>query len=520
MSGNLKSYPISVDFQNGRIISELDPNNVLDINTITYNNLRKVMIERDSKLVLEGATDYCYAPEWFANKYIFLRFHPKTRELIIHNGACAKVYADGELIYSYQLFDKIKFGGKKFGGDTWGSITNNEDSVFFGGFAYADTSLNGSSLTFVNKYSHIHRIASDGRTIDLLWYDGPGTATSYKPEVTDMLYSPKDDAIYFTRGDGGTDIWKLDLSTMYVTQVTNTGKSLLKMELFNDMIITGGPDGYGSGGHIVIYNLKDGTANVVTSATGVFIDGTPRFMNGQVVQYFENIYIFGSGAVINYEPKYNAFFQFPFFRFKKANKVGGRRSQKAYVNGIPVIAVNQYDGNAELRTPASVLVRLDHPSPQIIMPMGYVSGLETDGKYLYTAVAPQNTLYSTNSVNYQPGRGGVFAMPVSSVMSKPLAPVEFQDEIYNWTAGDYYLGVPINGFSKRVLKVRAPAAFTLKLFFHYLWPAATDVTAEENDVSLSAGMNTIDLSSYDGLVAATPSANVSGYTLIKLILEP
>jgi len=474
----------------------------------------------EKSLVLENTADYCYAPEWFANKYIFLKFHPKTRELIVHDGACAKVYADGRLIYRYQMFDIFKPDGKRFGGDTWGVITNTEDSVFFGGFAYSDVSVSNNNLTFVNKYSHIHRIGSDGRTVDLLWYDGPGTDTVYKPEVTDMLYSPKENAIFFTRGDGGVDIWKLDLNTNQVTKVTDTGKSLLKMELFNDMIITGGPDGYGSGGYIVIYNLKDNTTNIVTSVSGILIDSTPRYMNGQVVQYFDSIWIFGSGSVIIYSPKYNAFFQLPFFRFNKAYKVGGRRSQKAYVMGIPIIAVNQFDGNAEVRSPVGVIVRFDHPVPQIIMPTGYVSGLETDGKYLYMGVAPQNTLYEFTKVNYQPGRGGVFAIPVSDIMRKPLAHVEFQDEVNNWVAGDYYLGVPINGFSKRVLKVRAPTSFTLRVAFYYMWPATIENYGEYIDVNLSAGMNTIDLSSYDGMVAVAPTTNVSGITYIKLILEP
>ncbi len=520
MSGTLKSHPISVDFQGGRIISEVDPSNVLDINTITYTNLRKVMIGRDSRLVLEGATDYCYAPEWWSHKALWLKFHPRTRELIIHDGVCAKVYADGELIYAYQLFDKFKTGGKRFGGDTWGAIVNTEDSVFFGGFAYADVSLSDSSLVFVNKYSHIHRVGPDGRAVDLVWYDGPGTTTGYKPEVTDMLYSPKDNAIYFTRGDGGTDIWKLDLNTMQVSQVTNTGKSVFKMELFDDMIITGGPDGYGSEGHIVIYNLKNGSTNVVTSVIGKFIDNTPSYRNGQVVQYMNRVWIFGTGSVIEFEPKFNAFFQFPFFRFNKIPKVVGIRSQKTYIGGTPIVAVNPMGSDDEPRMPAGLMLRFETPVPQIIMPTGYVTGLETDGKYLYIASTPQNHNYRVNPVNYQPGRGGVFAIPVSDIMRKPLAPVEFLDEVDNWSAGNYYLGVPINGFSKRVLKVRAPASFTLRLAFYYIWPASTGNHAEEYDVSLSAGMNTVDLSSYDGLVAIAPTANVSGTTFIKLILEP
>jgi hypothetical protein len=474
----------------------------------------EALIERDRILVLEGATDYCYCPEWTANKHMYLKFHPKTRELIVHDGTCAKVYADGELIYAYEYFDRFKPGGKRFEGDSWGAITNTENSVFFGGFVYADVSLSGNNLTFENKYSHIHRIGPDGRTVDLVWYDGPGTTTTYVGEVTDMLYSPKDNAVYFTRGDGGVDIWKLDLDTMKVSQVTTTGRSLLKMELYDDRIFTGGP------GCIVVYNLRDGTTTTITSVNGLYIDGTPRTMDGQVVHYMNRVWIFGSGSVIEFIPEYNLYYQLPFFRFNKTPKVVGKRSQKVYIGGTPVLAVNPADSSTGVRMPAGFLMRFEGPAPQIIMPVGHTTGLETDGRYLYIVSQPQNALYRGNPVNYEPGRGGVFTIPVNEVFRKPLAPVAIQDEVSNWVAGDYYLGVPINGFSKRILKVRAPATFTLRLVFYYIWPATPNDYAELVDVSLSTGMNTIDISSYDGIVIIAPTSNVSGTTYIKLILEP
>lgn len=470
-------------------------------------------------LILEGSTDYCYAPEWWTHRAIFLKFHPKTKELIVHDGVCAKVYADGKLIYSYELFDMFKTGGKRFGGDTWGAITATPDSVFFGGFVYADVSLDGHNLVFTNKYSHIHRIGHDGRTVSLVWYDGPGGTNYYVGEVTDMLYSPKEDAILFTRGDGGKDIWKLDLNTMEVTKLTDTNMSLLKMELFDDMIITGGPDVYGTDGHIVIYNLRDRTTKVITDANlAYYIGSRLTKMGGQVVQTMNRVWIFGSGSAVEFEPKYDVYYHFPFFRFNKSKKVVGRRSQKVYINGIPIVAVNAMDVDDEPRAPAGLLLRFNLPVPQIVMPTGYVTGLETDGKYIYIASTPQNHSYRGNPVTYQPGRGGIFAIPVSEVFRKPLAPIEFHDEVANWSAGDYYLGVPISGFSKKILKVKAPSSLTLRIVFYSLWPGG-DFT-EYLDMNLEAGLNTIDISSYSGIVAIAPTSNVSGIVYFKLILEP
>jgi hypothetical protein len=469
-------------------------------------------------LVLETNTDYCFAPELFANKFIYLKFHPKTRELIVHDGSCAKVYADGNLIYSYELLDSLKPGGKKFGGDTHGAIVNTKDSVFFGGFAFADVSLDNDTLTFINKYSHIHKIGPDGREINLVWYDGPGTNTSYVGEVTDMLYSPKDEAIYFTRGDGGYDIWKLDLNTMYVSKVTNIG-NVYKMELYDDIIITGGPT-WDAPGYVVLYDLKNNTTKVVNTIENRYLNTFPA-MTGQVVQYMNSIYVFGNGGVCALYPKfdYDACYMHPFFRFNYNSMVVGKRSQKVYIGGIPIVAVNVREATSIPYSPAGLLMKFDPIEPQIIMTTGFVTGLETDGKYLYVASAPNNHIYyrPNNVVNYEPGRGGIFAIPVSDILGKPITPVVFNDEVYNWDTDTWYLGVPISGFSKKILKVKTPSSFTLRVV---VYPIFYKPNFDQYfEVDLSSGWNTIDLSSYEGIVAVSPKTNVN-VAILQLILEP
>ena len=490
----------------------------------SYGEFKRALTEeltflRDLKLPV--MPDYCFAPEWFAHKAIFLAIHPKTKELIVHDGVCAKVYANDELIYSYEHFDKFKPGGKRFAGDTHGAITITDSEVYFGGFAYSDVSLSDHNLIFVNKYTHIHRIREDGRTVDLVWHDGPGTETTYVGEVTDMQYSPKENAVLFTRGDGGADIWKLDLNTMQVERVTYTHLSILKMELYDDTIVTGGPDGYGSDGHIVRLNLRDYTVTTYTSA-GNYITGTIevlRKMSGQVIQYYNRFWAFGSGYAVEIEPKWNWIrMQFPFFRFSRPLMVVGRRSQKAYVAGVPILAVNPWDTNDEPRASAGFLLRWDVPVPQIVMQTGYVSGLATDGKYLYIAGSPQNALFRGNPVNYEPGRGNIIVMPVSDVFSKPKTPVIVTDEYADWAANDIRLGVPLAGFTKKVLKVKAPTAMTLRVYNYYNWPASAFV--ETSDVSLSAGWNTIDLSPYDGIVGIAPTTNITDITYMTLVLIP
>jgi len=478
------------------------------------------LVRKDRVLVLEGETNYCYAPEWWSHKTFWLKFHPKTKELIVHNGVCAKVYADGELIYAYQLFDRFKPGGKRFGGDTWGAIASTEDSVFFGGFAYADTSLSDSNLTFVNKYSHIHRIGSDGRTISLVWYDGPGTTTSWVGEVTDMLYSPKDYAIYFLRGDGGTDIWKLDLSSMQVSRATNTGLSLFKMELLYDTIYAIGNDPSSGNGVIVKYSLQDYTTTIINSVTGVHMSNTPVRLYGQIVQYLNRLWAFGIGGVVSIEPKWNEYRQMPFFNLSYAPRIVGLRSQKAYVMGLPFIPVNPIEMDDEPACNTGFLLRFDPLNPMLVMPTGYVSGMETDGRSLYIGTSPQNHNYTVTPVNYEPGVGGVFEIPVATLLGKPFSPIHIHDRIWNWTSDTYHLGIPTTGYSKKILRINAPSSFTLNIVFYSLTYNGIKIFPENTTVNLNAGWNKIDLSSYEGVVAMAPTSDVGGYTWMDFILIP
>ena len=67
-------------------------------------------------------------------------------------------------------------------------------------------------------------------------------------------------------------------------------------------------------------------------------------------------------------------------------------------------------------------MRMDGAVPQLVTSMGYVSGMATDGRYLYlgTSYADHTGVYT-----YRAGDGGVFALPISELFRKPWNPMRF-----------------------------------------------------------------------------------------------
>jgi Uncharacterized protein conserved in archaea len=65
---------------------------------------------------------------------------------------------------------------------------------------------------------------------------------------------------------------------------------------------------------------------------------------------------------------------------------------------------------------------MDGAVPQLVTSMGYVSGMATDGRYLYlgTSYADHTGVYT-----YRAGDGGVFALPISELFRKPWNPMRF-----------------------------------------------------------------------------------------------
>ncbi|WP_449462388.1 DUF2139 domain-containing protein [Tardisphaera miroshnichenkoae] len=477
---------------------------------------------------------------------LYVGVHPRSKALVIHDGHVGAVYADGRLVYSYEKVGRAP----KSGGDTHAAMANSRDYLFFGGWIKAPAGVTPEGKQDMReKYSHIHSIDSSGN-VELLWSrkwdENLGTSQWYG-EVTDLLYDEHTDSVFFTRGDGFAELglWRLELGGSKAEYLVK-GRTAYKMELKDDkLFITEFNPALDSNSALIIYDLLRGQQARVTEFSLAF-DGSPtslRRQGGGIVQLQNRLLAFYRGFVVQIkgekigsiepsnlggtpkpaEADISNYLLYPFFEALSPEDglpyhIAGLRGQKAYVNGIPLLALVPWDHLREPlnRTDVGILVRFDGSVPQIVTSAGSISGLATDGEYVYMGASYAN---HTGVYTHRAGVGGVFEFPVKDVFSKPWTPVR----IWLWD-GDYvpgssgikgwFGGIPLKGFGKKLLKVRvdSPAKLTAR---EYAFLPDSQV---DDAIQLNAGWNRVDLGSYYDMVAF--SLDSQQKVQAELVLEP
>ncbi len=456
---------------------------------------------------------------------LYIGFHPKSKSMIIHDGHAAKVYSDGRLIYSYE-----KLGAQpRVAGDTHAAMANSRDLLFIGGWLKAPPGVLPNGLQDMrNKYSHIHMIDENNR-VEVLWsrkWDNKIPPNHWYGEVTDLLYDGHEDSVYFTRADGHAELglWRIELRDRKVEYLAEG--TVYKMELKDDKIYaTLFNPALMEDSAIVIYNMRDGSVNRVNEFEFALEPGRRmkiRRRGGQIIQLQNRLMAFYAGALIYIQPDKDKYTLFPLLETHNPEDgmpyhLGGVRSQKVYVYGIPIIAFNPWDHLKEpsARSDVTLLMRMDSVTPQVIASTGFISGMATDGENLYLGASHTN---HTGVYAYRSGIGGVFTIPVDKILSKPLTPVRvwIWDGAYSRESSGlngWFGGIPLRGFNRRRLKIHVSKQAKLTIAEYSL---AAKVRAEE--VQLKDGWNIMELDQYDDLVAFKLSED--NEISAEIILEP
>lgn len=463
----------------------------------------------------------------------YMAFHPISRALVVHEGHTGKVYIDGRLVYDYSTIGKPP----RAGGDTHGAIAWSRDLVFIGGWIKAPAGLliSSTNRTLIeqdmrDKYSHIHAIDRSGN-VKILWlrkWDEKLPPNHWYGEVTDLLYDGHEDSLYFTRADGYEELglWRISLSDAKAEWIIRS-RTLYKMEMKDDKIFS------------TLFN----PAHLENSAIAIYdtINGNSKFIEffdfgletdkkisikregGQIVQIQNKLYAFYGGCIIICDPYKDKYILYPFLEAvspesEKPLYIPGLRSQKAYVFGVPIIAANTSEGSVEpsIRTSPGLLIRLDPVSPQILTTTGFVSGMVSDGRYLYigTSYANHCPVYT-----YRSGDGGIYAIPVKELFTKPWVPIRMwlYDNTYihgkSGIAG-WFGGIPLKGFGIKKLRVYTSKEVKMRIAeYNFL------TKISEDTITLNIGWNVIDLSSYYDIVSFKFEEDVE-VVRAELIAEP
>lgn len=469
----------------------------------------------------------------------YIAFHPVDGSMIVHEGHSGRVYVNGRLIYSYELIGRPP----RAGGDTHAAMAWSKDLVFFGGWIKAPPGLLISTDRTLarqdmrEKYSHIHMV-EDGGKISLLWsrkWDDKIPPNQWYGEVTDLLYDGHEDMLYFSRSDGHAELglWRISLSNRKTEWIIKN-KTVYKMEMKDDKIFaTLFNPAHMEKSAIVIYDTLRGESRIVEEFEFV-LDKEKKVSiardGGQIVQLQNRLVAFYGGFFIVVDPYKDRYTLYPFLEVAGSEEnamiplaerplyIPGLRTQKVYPFGVPIIAANPYEGSTEPlhKTTFGLLFRFDPVTPQIIASMGFVSGMATDGYNLYLGVSYANhcPLYT-----YRSGDGGVHAIPLRDVFSKPWTPVRiwiYDGSYKNEESGlfGWFGGIPLKGFEVRKLRIYVSEDVKLDISEYSLLGNVI-----EEEVNLRNGWNTVDMNAFYDIVAFRLKNNVQK-VLAEVILEP
>jgi len=467
--------------------------------------------------------------------HTYMKLHPSLDELVIHLGGEAKVYLGSKLIYDYSPLGPEP----RSAGDTHGAIETDGKVVYFGGWAEAPCMRDPKTQTNdrSGKTAHLHMVDEDEK-VHLLWSkrwdERIDKYTEWYAEVTDLLWDPYRKVLWVARGDIAMDahpelrddgLYYYDPSTQELKPFrVNTGGGeylrMYKIDTVENFLFANSE----VGNTIYMYDFREETWTDVRTAVDLF-DSTftiPSDVGGFTKRvHHGRLYTWQSGVLFAFRgrgisPPFRAF---PFFTCYHggtlAYRVGGRAQVLRVGKGL-LVPISQAQSLTADDHRNSLLLYLDSVSPKIVMTTGYTSGLETDGRYVYIASGLYN---HEREIVYNTHTGSIYSIPVSDIIRAPLESVRLQvfSGSYTTTTGvnGYIGGIPTRGFHKKKLRIYTSVANTLTIM-HY--PLTLLYGAEIQNVSLSAGWNWVDLSSFDDVLAFKLSTNATVHAYIVLDL--
>lgn len=462
----------------------------------------------------------------------YMAFHPVNGAFVIHEGHSGKIYMDGKLIYDFALIGRPP----RAGGDTHGAITWSREYVFIGGWMKAPPGLLVSTDRTLakqdmrEKYSHIHIVDENGK-VELLWsrkWDDKLPPNHWYGEVTDLLYDGHDDVLYFSRADGYAELglWRISLNDKKVEWIIRN-RTVYKMEMKDDKIFaTLFNPAHMEKSAVAIYDTLSGESRLIEDFNFA-LDPDKKISikrdGGQIVQIQNRLISFYGGALIVSDPYRDRHILYPFLEVvspesERPPYIPGLRTQKVYPIGIPIIAVNPSEGLTEptLRTTFGLLVRVDPVVPQIVSLSGFISGMISDGEYIYLGASYAN---HCPAYTYRTGDGGIYAIPIKELFTKPW------NSLRLWVFdGSYKLdetgiegwfgGIPLKGFTVRKMRIYVSDKVKMSIAEYNLL-----TKVYEDSVNLEQGWNIVDLSPYYDIVAFRFSNNLEK-VLAEVIAEP
>jgi len=144
-----------------------------------------------------------YAPEWGSGGIFGLKYYRGVLYYTLAFDAVSYFITDsGVERYRFEQVGPLPTSG----GDTYNAVEAVDDVIYFGGWVHAPAAYEGGesslrgTISFTNKYSHVHLYDIGDRRISLLWKEGAGRGDEWAGEVSEIIYNPVQDELLIARG--------------------------------------------------------------------------------------------------------------------------------------------------------------------------------------------------------------------------------------------------------------------------------------------------------------------------------
>ena len=464
-----------------------------------------------------GGSQYSFAPrmgaEWGSGGIFGLKhqrgvlFYDLAFEAEAHF-----VTKDADQSYPFDLLG----AGPRSGGDTYNAVEAVDDQIYFGGWVHSPAVYNGrrnagGTISFRNKFSHLHAYDIKEQKVSLLWSDSIRSETEWAGEVSEIIHDPVSDRLIVARGDGHANLGIFAADRRKGTVDRLSELPALKGTHFLDYICfdikkdwTKGMEG------IQTLDLVTGKWSVTPldyrtiSLDGGSVRGP---LPGCATSAYSNLFFFVRGGVVVGDPvdapndmKFLRLFDF------KTPYAPTRTVAKTVLGGV-MVAFNAYShgsrrpGSGPDSSPIagpSVLLYITPPQARVVGAFGArITGFEKVGGELLVAASNEANLGSGDATPIDTGYRDLSVLDLGGLLGAS-PPVTFHGS--GQQVGDeVWGGIPLDGYSSAELLCEVATAN--RLIIHEYRVSLPIASARQDAFELKQGRNRLDLSSFRGIVS-------------------
>ncbi len=465
-----------------------------------------------------------YGPEWGSGGIFGLKYYRGTLYYTLAFEAEARfLREDGVKVYEFEQVGPLPTSG----GDTYNAVDAVDDEIFFGGWVHAPARYMGRSqgrrarISFVNKYSHVHKYNINDDRVELLWRDSIHDEELWAGEVSEIVYDPVNDRLLLARGDGHKNLGVYQLERRGGEAKRLSSRPAYKGAVFYDHVCFDVTDNWVQGVNgVQCVDMVEDKVRILEleNSPDRSVDGFPPFypIVGAAAQSHGRFFLFVRGGVFVGNPLDENVEKIGFVRLFDFGEsfYAPRRTMAKSVAGGLLVAFNAYsetllypENQLEERfarasntiVGPSVLVYIAPPMARIVAAFGArVTGFEVvEGKLLIAA----NNMANTSRHDALPIDAGYRSFTLLSMDSlvNPPPPISFR--VYGWQVRTLVFGgIPLWGYREPQLVVKASKDNRLTVYTYTLSLPLQD--AEHDTYSIHHGRNVLDLRAYRNSIVA------------------